>query len=158
MRNNSAFHDLLVCGLLTGILQKSVPCATNIISYPWFCFPPPFLDLPTSREGDTWYRLVLPLLTLFWVSMMPYLSHLQASDPLQLKPVSENPWGPWRTTSLRWGWYCTSSGPWTLPVLLWTIFPPPTHSSWYPCSTWRVGMMRWSRGLIVASKCMSRFT
>ena len=41
--------------------------------------------------------------------------------------------------------------------LLWTPCNPPTHSSWYPCSPWRVVMMRWSRGLISALQFLNSF-
>ena len=67
------------------------------------------------------------------------------------------PTNPCCTTYMKWGGYYTFSGPWPSPALLWTHFPPHTHSYWSPYSPWRVGMMKWSRVWTFASKFLDRF-
>ena len=85
-----------------------------------------------------------------WINMLAFV-------PLTIELGYENPWDPCCTTPMKWEGYCTSSRPWTSPSLLWTPCTPPTHSSWYPCSPWRVGMVRWSRSWISYSQFLNRF-
>ena len=147
----SASHYLLVCGGPTWICQRGVTCTTNIIFRTCFSPRPPDFYFPEYSVGDSWCRLILPFLNPWLISLMPYLSHLEASEPFQLEPGSEHTWYPWCTIYMRWGYYCTSSDSCPSLVLMWNACNLPTNSSWSPCSLWRVGMMMWSRDLIFVS-------
>ena len=103
------------------------------------------------------YMLVPPLLVTCRICLMSYLSYSWASGSLQLELGYVNPWFPWWTTYLNRGGCCISSGSWTLPALTKNPCLHPTLSSWYPCSTCRVVMMRRSRGWIFAQNFLSRF-
>ena len=151
------FHYLLYCDRPTILYQLGVLCTTNILSFRWYCFPPPLLYLPESRVGYPWCSMVLHFLDSCWVSMMYSFSHSWTSGPLKIEIGYVNTWGLWWTTSRKSGGCCISLGPCTLPYMLKIICLPTTHSYWYPCSTWIVGMMRCSRGLIIAPKFMSWF-
>ena len=115
------------------------------------------LSLPLSRVGGPWFSLSLHLYTPCWIFQMISLCHIWGFETIQLETVSAHTWYPCWTTSLKWGGYCNSSGPCTSTILLWTPSTPPTHSYWYPYSLWIVGIMRWSRGWMAASKFLSRF-
>ena len=93
--------DLLDCGRPSGHCQCGVPCTTNIISHCCHYVPQPLLDLPSSRVGDPWQILVIPLFITYWNSLMCYLSHICASGTLQLQLGYVNPWDPWWTTCLK---------------------------------------------------------
>ena len=151
------FHDLLFYWKPIEISKCGVYCTTNIISHTWSYVLRPMLDLPVYRVEDPWCSLVIPWLIHCWISLMSPLGHPWVYGSLQIEIWSVNPWGPWWTTSQTlWG-CCISSYPWPLPVLMIIPCLPPTHSSWSPCSHWRVGMMRWSRVWIVASQSLSIF-
>ena len=153
----SASHDFMACGGTIFPVQRVVTFTSNIPSHPWFCFQLPLLDIPASRVGGHWCRMALFCLVPCWFSQIISLGTLLYFGPLQLELGSWNPLDPCWTTSLKWGVYYSSPGPWTSPDLLWTPFPAPIHSFWSQYIPWRVGIVTWSRYLIAASHFLNRF-
>ena len=151
----SASHDLLACVGTIGPVHSGVPCTNNITFHSWFCFPLPLLYLTASSLGGPRYMLALPWLFTWRVYQIISLNFPLDFGPLQLDIIYDHTWYPCWTTSMNWRVYYTSLGTWYSPAMLWTPCPPPNLSSVYPYSPWRVGIMRWSRGWISASKFLN---
>ena len=158
MRFCPTLHDIMACGWPNSPFHSGISCTTNIIYRRWYCVSRPLLDLPEFRVGYPLYRLIIHLLIPFWNYLMFSLIHPKDSGPLQSDIGSVHPWGPWCTKSLQWGGCYVYSRPLPLPALMYIPCLTPTHSFWYPCISWIVFTMMWSRGCSFAPQFMSRFT